>query len=673
MNLLRLSLIPRRHAFRFGLGFKLLILVVGASLIGVLTSSFLVLTLQRQQIEDNALSATTHLSNGIQSSLEFAMLRNDRVMIDQIVQTMVNKRNVEHIRILDSRGIVQVSSEAWEVGDQFDYSQPTCQFCHTDQTRPANRTIIYSGKDNHEALLNINLIYNQPNCWTCHAPQTRVLGLLMIETPLRNLNDQLTAAFWRITLSALATLGLLVGLMILALKKLVFQPVGALTNGMTAVQSGNLDATLVVPSRDELGDLAETFNAMRQQLKTSHVKNDLLLAETRRREQETNALHRLMIKISSSLETPQVLDAIAEGAQQILGTDIGVVALTDETQTEIQARACSGTRSDILKRIALPVRELFAGAVSTEPLCIEEWGYDLPIPHIAELIVEEGIVSSLAAPMWHGGRLYGYVATMTRQPRHFTKQDTQLLTQLALQVVIAIVNAELYRKVRYVSILEERDRLAREMHDNLAQMLGYLNIKTALTDDLLAKEQITQARSSLLELKKITKEAYTDVREAIFNLRSPLSSGCGLIPQLTDYLTEYRTHYGIDAQLIVEDARFVEFPEEVEVQVNRIIQEALTNVRKHSGASKAWVRFQQNDHHVTIRIEDNGRGFDLARSRHNGSEHFGLQIMRERAASVGGEFDVDSQPGLGTRIKLELATFPQFEDPHEDTRCFTSG
>jgi nitrate/nitrite-specific signal transduction histidine kinase len=491
----------------------------------------------------------------------------------------------------------------------------------------------------------------------------------MIETPLRDLNDQLTAAFWRITLSALATLGLLIGLMILALRKFVFQPVSALTNGMTAIQRGNLDDALAVPSRDELGELAETFNAMRQQLKTSRVKNDLLLAETRRREQETNALHQLLLKISSSLETPQVLDEIAQGARQILGTDIGIVALTDETQAEIQAKACSGARTDILKRIALPVREWFAGAVPTEPICIEAWRTDLPIPHIAELIAEEGIVSSLAAPMGHGGRLYGYVATMTRQPRHFTKQDTLLLTQLALQVVAAIENAELYRRARYVSTLEERDRLAREMHDNLAQVLGYMNIKTAIVDDLLAKDQVEPARASLLELKQITKEAYTDVREAIFNLRRTWSAGSGLIPQLKDYLSEYQTHYGIDTQLIVEDTRLGEFPEEVKVQVNRIIQEALTNVRKHSGATKAWVRFQQTDHHVTIRIEDNGRGFDLAPHGQNGSEHFGLQIMRERAASVGGEFQVDSQPGLGTRIKLELAIFPQFEDPHENTRC----
>ncbi|HEX9077901.1 MAG TPA: sensor histidine kinase, partial [Anaerolineae bacterium] len=261
---------------------------------------------------------------------------------------------------------------------------------------------------------------------------------------------------------------------------------------------------------------------------------------------------------------------------------------------------------------------------------------------------------------WSKGRLYGFVGVMTRQRRHFTEQDTQLFMRLVLQVVVAIENAELYKQVRYMATLEERDRLAREMHDNLAQMLGFINIKTSLTDDLLARNQIAQARASLLELKGIAKEAYTDVRDSIFSLRTT-SADWGLVATLRDYCSQYRAQYGIDTELFLQDDEIARFPAEVEVQVQRIIQEALTNVRKHSSASRARVRFERDDHHVRISVEDNGRGFDPMKMAEDGSRHFGLQIMRERAESVGGELEIHSQPNSGTRVTVQVPAFPAGE------------
>jgi two-component system nitrate/nitrite sensor histidine kinase NarX len=133
--------------------------------------------------------------------------------------------------------------------------------------------------------------------------------------------------------------------------------------------------------------------------------------------------------------------------------------------------------------------------------------------------------------------------------------------------------------------------LAREMHDNLAQTLGYINLKASMADSELVLKQTNEARASLLELKRAAQEAYTDVRESIFNLRNAPASGDGLLAVLTNSLAEYRAQCGIEAQLYIADGRLAEFPVEVQVQVNRIIQEALTNVRKHSGASRAEVRF----------------------------------------------------------------------------------
>jgi signal transduction histidine kinase len=135
-------------------------------------------------------------------------------------------------------------------------------------------------------------------------------------------------------------------------------------------------------------------------------------------------------------------------------------------------------------------------------------------------------------------------------------------------------------------------------------------------------------------------------------------------------LLEYREQTGINARLLIEDARLARFPGDVEVQLNRVIQEALTNVRKHSGAKQAWIRFWHVNNHIQITIEDNGKGFDPLHLKNNGAQHFGLAIMRERAESVGGEFQIASQPGLGTKIMLQVPRMPLIEDPDENIKDF---
>ncbi len=799
-----------------GLSFKLLLIVVGVSMLGVLVSALLVLSLQRQQLIDSAEKATTRLGNAVAASLEHAMLSHDEVMAAQITQAMVSKAEVERVRILDAQGIVWVSSMSVEVGDRFDQGAPACQLCHTVRPAPNNKTNILASSAGHEVLLNVNVIRNQPKCAGCHDPQDKVLGHLMIETPLTDLRNQLTAGFWRMTLSALATFGVLVGLMILALRRLVTRPVSELARSAAEIGGGNLEYQMQLASHDELGDLAASFDTMRQQLRASRAEmerrnqellvlnevalaasqlldlqqildlaldtvvnrlgmqagaiymldeeagrftlhasrgisdaqcqeierlrqqpgwdlsqrvaqtgegifvadmavvdqfkglwdnprgrsyvnvplkskgavvgtmglvthvgqpltehmvevltavgheigialdNALLLAETRRGEQEATTLYQLGTQVSTSLELGQVLDAVAEGARQVLAADIGVVGLLDEERQEVLVKATAGTRTEALNALSVPVRGGAPGSAlaSGRPIIVEEYQSDLPILHDRELIAAEGIISFLAVPLRRGGHLHGLVGVMTRQRRRFTQEDIRLLTRLSQQVVVAIENARLYQQVRHLTARTERDRLARELHDYLAQTLGYLNVKASVTDDLLSKGQIAQAQASLLEMRGIAREAYTDVREAIFSLRTMAAAGLGLLPTLREYLAEYRVHYGLNTSLAIDDESLAEFPADVGIQISRIIQEALTNVRKHAQASRAWIRFEQDGDRVCISVEDDGRGFDPAQLTGEGRQYFGLQIMRERAEGVRGNLELYSQPGQGTRVVL---------------------
>ncbi|MBE7551661.1 MAG: DUF4118 domain-containing protein [Anaerolineales bacterium] len=205
---------------------------------------------------------------------------------------------------------------------------------------------------------------------------------------------------------------------------------------------------------------------------------------------------------------------------------------------------------------------------------------------------------------------------------------------------------------RLLAEMRERNRLAQELHDTVAQTLGYLNLKIGLTHSLLDSDGIDKAKANLQELKQIVGETYTDVREEIFNLRTKVLLGMSFMEMLQRYIDKYHRFYNLDIQLIQEaDPALFNFPPEVAPQLIRTIQEALINIRKHAQVKAATIRLGQERGQVRISIEDEGQGFDLDHIKEK-TASFGLQIMRERVQSVGGSLEVETAPGHGTRIIL---------------------
>jgi len=247
---------------------------------------------------------------------------------------------------------------------------------------------------------------------------------------------------------------------------------------------------------------------------------------------------------------------------------------------------------------------------------------------------------------------------VVNKPNGFVESDMDLISIFADQAAIAIESARLREQVRHLAVLEERERLAREMHDNLAQALGVLHLKLSLAEAYLADEDLTRVRDEMQQAKDITRETSTDVREAIFGLRISESLERGFLPTLQDYVSDYKEYYGIDVRLIVDgDTPFALAPD-VEIQVMRVIQEALTNVRKHAETDKAWILIEPNCDRVCIGVEDNGRGFDPVQLQSQGQQCFGLQVMRERVTSVGGELELFSHPGQGTLVAIWVPLAP---------------
>jgi len=257
-------------------------------------------------------------------------------------------------------------------------------------------------------------------------------------------------------------------------------------------------------------------------------------------------------------------------------------------------------------------------------------------------------------PLKHRGNVLGTMNLFSRSERAPEADEISVLAAVGQQIGVAIENARLYSKVQHLAVLEERSRLSRELHDGLAQVLGYLHLQGRVLEQRLAAGEVTGAQAVAAEMRETAGRAYDDVREAILGLRSTLTPGVGLVPAVKEYLRRFGEQSGLTVNLMVSEHARVAFAPTVEVQLLRIIQEALTNARKHSGARRVWVRFERDAHSDLIIVEDDGRGFDPAEATRGAGLHFGLQTMVERAQSVGGVLRIQSEPGAGTLVIVEL-------------------
>jgi PAS domain S-box-containing protein len=213
--------------------------------------------------------------------------------------------------------------------------------------------------------------------------------------------------------------------------------------------------------------------------------------------------------------------------------------------------------------------------------------------------------------------------------------------------------ARLLEQQRALAALQERTRLARELHDNAGQILGYVSLQAQAVRKWVQDGDTARAETQLDRLASIAQQGHAELREAIFSLKAGGSEPWSFFTTLRHYLETYHTHYGIRTELTVPaglgDAAF---PPEEGVQLLRVIQEALTNAHRHGGARNIRLSFERQDGVAHIQIDDDGCGFDPQALPGAPGEHYGLAFMRERMQQIGGSLSIDSQPGTGTQLTL---------------------
>ena len=285
--------------------------------------------------------------------------------------------------------------------------------------------------------------------------------------------------------------------------------------------------------------------------------------------------------------------------------------------------------------------------------------YSLTPIMTAALLFEEKVAISLAA-----------VASLSLSLSHillsqFTLRFTWVMQgyNLTLLIVYTLfsfvaamvpyrINLNIRRRIEREAIIEERRRIAREIHDGVAQSLSYLNLKTKKVSDLLASKDTVQALTEVNEIREVVQDTYEDIRESIDQLSTEIRT-VSLVTALSNYAREFSNNNAIQVQFEVAKP-FTRLSPVAELQLLRIAQEALTNVRRHAMASKVELTLRNTADSVEMVVKDNGQGFNIKDLDRYPPGYHGLTIIKERAEALGGSVDITSTPGKGTEVKVNL-------------------
>lgn len=391
---------------------------------------------------------------------------------------------------------------------------------------------------------------------------------------------------------------------------------------------------IYMPGGQQLDSQSRTF------LHALADETSLALEGVRLRRRELVAI-RQMQSIRQKTDLKALLKSLLDNAQQTLESDFSVLVIR-----ELDGKL---TTMDLAQGVSRPHSFSFINGIlqgvmdSGEPVLMNDVIGDPAAPSSAR--------SLMAAPLLSPEHVaLGALLVGSTHPDGFHQRQFTLLQTIAGQGALFVQNARLMQELEYNTVIQERIRLAREIHDGLAQTLGFLKLQVAQMQNYRARGDVDRLQQSLDRVYTTLSEAYEDIRQSIDGLRiSPDDRGLsGWIGQTLD---EFRDATGLVVNLDPVNVE-AELPPEIHAQLIRIVQEALSNIRKHAQASQVQVSCQEFGNELCLEIRDNGRGFMTEDDP--GSFRYGLRGMRERADLIDADFQVISSPGQGTIVQVRL-------------------
>jgi signal transduction histidine kinase len=380
------------------------------------------------------------------------------------------------------------------------------------------------------------------------------------------------------------------------------------------------------------------------------IENAQVYAESEERLHELEALYRADETLHRSLRLDDVLTALVEVARDVLHADKASVHMWDPQRNHLQVAASYGYSTESTSQpLVLGEDLVVADGLSASVLAIPDAANDARFSSVRlrEIVKREGIRAAIGAPITVSGQAFGLFGIAFCEPHSPTLDEQRVVQALAQRAALAIQNARLFEQAQQVATAEERQRLARELHDAVTQTLFSASLIAEVVPRLWERDP-EQAGQRLEELRRLTRGALAEMRTLLLELRPAalIETPFGqLLRQLAEAAAS-RTTLVIDVQAPDEERPLAA---EVQIGLYRIAQEALNNVAKHAAASRVEIHLRRRANDVDLHLIDDGRGFDPTRKPPG---HLGLGIMHERARAIGARLRIVSRLGEGTRVHV---------------------
>jgi len=442
-------------------------------------------------------------------------------------------------------------------------------------------------------------------------------------------------------------------------RRSILRPLRTLMTAAVRIGAGDLNTPVPMDGPLEMAALARAFDAMRSDLLASRQEllnwNQTLEVRVADRTRELDALHAVTREITARLEPEAVFRSVTDKARTLLNADTAFLCLLDPAECRLSLRSHLGPEGAVIRSV-VETDNPFVSAVlcqaagkgcSTGVAC-----------GACGIMAARFKRSHLAAPLWVEQRQIGALCVGSQNEAAFNADAPGLLERLAGAAAVAIENARLYRQAERLSALEERQRIAAEMHDGLAQTIDSIGLLVDQAGDCLGNGDPALALKALEKAYERVSRASKDVRASIASLEDEPPEPVSLQERLSELVEREKQE---DAAGILWQVDLP--PQEIFLSardarnVLGIAGEALANARRHAGARCISMRLAVSGGTAALTIADDGCGFDPGGlpddTQHpDGQRHFGMKILRARAAQLGGRLEIASQPGSGTRLNL---------------------
>lgn len=438
----------------------------------------------------------------------------------------------------------------------------------------------------------------------------------------------------------------------LVITRQIAEPIVGLARTAARIATGDLEHTVAVDRADEIGVLAGAFNSMTARLR------ELIDGLEARVEERTQALRRRALELETSarvsreitaiLDIDDLLARVTALIQDAFGYYYIQIFLVDRESGTLIQRAASGPLAPQNRRLPLDGNSLNAWAArANEAVLVNDVSQD------PRFLADEQLPetrSELVIPLRAGDELIGTLDLQRAEKDAFTPEDVLVLQSLGDQIAVAIENARLYERSRALAVVEERNRLARELHDSVTQSLYGLVAFAGAGQEVIRAGDGKRAREYLTRIEDAAQKALKEMRLLLYELRPPMLEKEGLVGALQQRLNAVESRAGLQVRLLVDGE--IDLPASLEDGLYRIAQEALNNALQHAAATSVTVRLQRDAEGLELEVEDDGVGFDVVAAADRGG--LGLASMRERAQALGSQLDIRSQPGAGTTVKVRV-------------------